>query len=201
MNEDKSVRLFNCDAMTLMDKMIEKDLKVDLIITDPPYKITARGNGGNSGGMFQKKEVNNGKVFEVNDLEIEDWLPKLYNVLNDNSHCYIMTNNKNIAGYLRAVEDLYFNGDKAQKFHYIKNLIWVKDNKIMGQTYMSQFEYIIMLRKGSHKRINFCGTPDVLTYDNKKLKDENNKTIHDTEKPVDWHRKKCGDECDKNCNM
>ena len=22
-----------------------------------------------------------------------------------------------------------------------------------------------------------------------------------TEKPVDWHRKKCGDECDKNCNM
>lgn len=21
------------------------------------------------------------------------------------------------------------------------------------------------------------------------------------EKPVDWYRKKCGDECDKNCNM
>lgn len=65
-----------------------------MIFTDPPYKITARGNGGNSGGMFQKKEVNNGKVFEVNDLEIEDWLPKFYEVLKDDSHCYIMTNNK-----------------------------------------------------------------------------------------------------------
>ena len=51
-NEDKSIRLFNCDAMTLMDKMIEKGIKVDLIITDPPYKITSRGNGGNSGGML-----------------------------------------------------------------------------------------------------------------------------------------------------
>ena len=55
----------------------------------------------------------------------------------------------------------------------------------MGQTYMSQFEYIIMIRKGKHKRINNCGTSDVLNIPNKKLKDENNKTIHDTEKPVD----------------
>ena len=30
------------------------DNSIDLIVTDPPYKITARGNGGNSGGMFQK---------------------------------------------------------------------------------------------------------------------------------------------------
>lgn len=88
-----------------------------------------------------------------------------------------MTNNKNIFHYLQEV-------DKT-KFHYIKNLIWVKDNKIMGQTYMSQFEYIIMIRKGKHKRINNCGTSDVLNIPNKKLKDENNKTIHDTEKPVD----------------
>ena len=55
----------------------------------------------------------------------------------------------------------------------------------MGQTYMSQFEYIIMLRKGAHKKINFCGTPDVLQVANKKTKDANNKTIHDTEKPVE----------------
>ena len=30
------------------------DNSIDLIVTDSPYKITARGNGGNSGGMFQK---------------------------------------------------------------------------------------------------------------------------------------------------
>lgn len=88
-----------------------------------------------------------------------------------------MTNNKNITHYLDVI-------DKSD-FHYIKCLIWVKDNKIMGQTYMSQFEYIIMLRKGAHKRINNCGTSDVLQISNKKMKDRNGKTVHDTEKPVE----------------
>lgn len=178
----------NNDSMFVMDKLIESGFKTNLIVTDPPYKITARGNGGNSGGMFQKKEVNNGKVFDTNDLEIEDWLPKFWDLLEDNSHCYIMTNNKNISHYLDVVNNMCFHDDKRQKFHFIKCLIWVKDNKIMGQTYMSQFEYIIMLRKGKHKRINNCGVSDVLMIPNKKLKNENGKTIHDTEKPVELYK-------------
>ena len=168
------IKLYNGDCLELM-KLIP-DKSIDLILTDPPYKITARGNGGNSGGMFQKKEVNNGKVFKVNDLEIEDWLPEFYRVLKDGTHCYIMTNNKNIAHYLSVID--------SSLFHFIKNLIWVKDNKIMGQTYMSQFEYVIMLRKGKHKRINDCGQSDVLQIPNKKMKNLEGKTIHDTEKPV-----------------
>ena len=168
-------KLLQGDCLELIKKIPDKS--VDMIVTDPPYKITARGNGGNSGGMFQKKEVNNGKVFKTNDLEIEDWLPELYRVLKEQSHCYIMTNNKNITHYLDVI-------DKSN-FHFIKCLIWVKDNKIMGQTYMSQFEYIIMCRKGSHKRINDCGVSDVLQIPNRKIKDDNNKTIHDTEKPVE----------------
>ena len=54
----------------------------------------------------------------------------------------------------------------------------------MGQCYMSQFEYIIFLRKGKHKKINFCGTADILDVPNKKTK-VNGKNIHDTEKPVE----------------
>jgi DNA modification methylase len=52
----------NGDCLELMKNI--PDNSIDMILTDPPYKITARGNGGNSGGMFQKKEVNNGKVFK-----------------------------------------------------------------------------------------------------------------------------------------
>lgn len=168
-------KIYNEDCLTKIKQMPNDS--IDLIVTDPPYKITARGNGGNSGGMFQKKEVNNGRVFKANDLEIEDWLTEFYRILKPKSHCYIMTNNKNITHYLNIID----NSD----FHFIKNLIWVKDNKIMGQTYMSQFEYIIMLRKGSHKRINNCGTSDVLQIPNKKIKGSDGKTIHDTEKPVE----------------
>jgi len=177
--------LINGDCLDVFEVLEKQKIKAHCIITDPPYKITARGNGGNSGGMFQKKEVNSGKVFINNDLDIVDWLPKLWNLLVDKGHCYIMTNNKNITHYLKTIDEIYFNNDKKQKFHFIKNLIWVKDNKIMGQTYMSQFEYIIMLRKGGHKRINQCGASDVIQCKNKKLKNNQNKTIHDTEKPVD----------------
>ena len=168
-------RVYNEDCIEGIKRI--PDESVDLIITDPPYKITARGNGGNSGGMFQKKITNSGKVFKHNDIELEDYLPELYRVLKQSGHCYIMTNNKNIPKFLRIIEE--------SDFHYIKNLIWVKDNKIMGQTYMSQFEYVIMLRKGKHKRINDCGTSDVLQIKNSKTKDDNGKTIHPTEKPVE----------------
>ena len=43
------------DCLELMKGI--PDESVDLIVTDPPYKITSRGNGGNSGGMFQKKRI------------------------------------------------------------------------------------------------------------------------------------------------
>lgn len=185
-DEDYGLYLYNEDAMKMMDLFIEKEKKFDCIVTDPPYKVTARGRGKNTntGGMLTKDIVNKGKVFKTNDLEIEDWLPKLWNLLVDKGHCYIMTNQKNITKYLKTIDDMYFNDDKKQKFHFIKNLIWMKDNKIMGQTYMSQFEYVIMIRKGGHKRINNCGDSDILQFANKKMKGDDKKTIHDTEKPV-----------------
>ena len=50
---------------------------------------------------------------------------------------------------------------------------------------MSQFEYILFFRKGKGKKINNCGTADILNVPNKKTKDENGKNLHDTEKPVE----------------
>ena len=50
---------------------------------------------------------------------------------------------------------------------------------------MSQFEYILLFRKGKAKRINNCGTSDILSVPNKKTKGADGKNLHDTEKPVD----------------
>lgn len=169
-----NVKIFNADCLEILKGI--PDSSIDLIVTDPPYKITARGNGGTSGGMFQKRAVNNGRVFSNNEIDIVDWLPEMYRVLKPKSHCYIMTNNRNITHYLNVIE--------KSGFHFVKNLIWVKNNKIMGTAYMSQFEYVIFLRKGSFKKINNCGCADVLQIPNNKTKDTNSKTIHDTEKPV-----------------
>ena len=168
-------KLINGDAIDFMKTL--EDESVDLIVTDPPYKVTARGNAGNSGGMMQSKLSMQGKIFKHNDIRPIEYIPEFYRLLKDGSHCYIMTNHVNLQEMLNTATEC--------GFHFIKSLIWNKGNKIMGQFYMSQFEYILFFRKGKGKKINKCGTADILSVPNKKTKGKDGKNIHDTEKPVE----------------
>ncbi len=170
-------KIFNDNAISIMDRMIDKNYKVDLIVTDPPYKVTSRGGYTNAGGMMLNDKMRKGKVFEENGVSIKEWLPKLYILLKETGHCYIMCNNKNLSDYMITAKEC--------GFHLVKTLVWAKDNKIMSQAYMSQTEFILFLRKGSFVKINNCGTSDLLQIPNKKTKDENGENIHDTEKPVE----------------
>lgn len=163
------IELLNMDCMDYLKTC--KDNEFDLLVTDPPYKVTPRGGYTSAGGMMLCDKVRKGDVFKNNAINIEDYISEFYRVLKDGSHCYIMTNNKNISHFLKVISE--------SDFHHVKNLIWMKDNKIMSQAYMSQFEYVIFLRKGKFKRINNCGTSDVLQYSNPKNKS------HPSEKPVD----------------
>jgi len=183
LNDNKHL-IFNENAMDVLDLMIEKGKKVDMIFTDPPYKVTSRGNAGNSGGMLQKDINRKGQVFTHNNIEIEDYLPKFYKVLKESGHCYIMTNHKNITHFLNVI-NTWRDDETKEGFKFIKSLIWDKGNKIMGQYYMSQFEYILFLRKGKGVKINNCGTSDLLSVPNKKIKGQDGLNLHDTEKPVD----------------
>ena len=166
--------IYNMDCLEGM-KLIP-DGSVDLIVTDPPYKTTARGNAGNSGGMLQKDINKKGMVFEHNDCDIEQYLPEFYRVLKDGSHCYIMCNHTNLTHFLKVIDE--------SEFHFIKCLIWDKRNKIMGTFYMNCFEYILFLRKGTAKPINDCGCGDLLSVPNIKDKDKDGQNIHDSQKPV-----------------
>lgn len=172
---NKNITILNQDCISYMKKLPNES--IGLICTDPPYKVTKRGCAGNSGGMMQKKLSMEGKIFQHNDLKPKDYIPEFYRVLKEGSHCYIMTNHVNLQEMINTATECGFK--------FIKSLIWNKGNKIMGQFYMSQFEYILFFRKGKAKKINKCGTSDILNIPNKKTKDENGKNIHDTEKPVE----------------
>ena len=175
--------IFNENALDVLDYMIEKGKTVDMIFTDPPYKVTARGSAGNSGGMLQKKINRAGQVFEHNDIEIEDYLPKFYKILKETGHCYIMTNHKNLTHFLKVIDE-WKDEETNEGFHFIKSLIWDKGNKIMGQFYMGCKEHILFFRKGAGVKIRKCGTKDVLDFPNKKLKRMDGTNCHDTEKPI-----------------
>lgn len=60
------VAIFNQDCLGMLGSL--EDESVDLIVTDPPYTTTPRGNAGNSGGMLQKQINKDGKVFKHNSI-------------------------------------------------------------------------------------------------------------------------------------
>jgi len=165
-------KLFNDNAINILDRMIAKNYKVDLIVTDPPYKTTKRGNSGGTGGFLKKDEFISGNGgFKNNDVNQKEWLSKCYKVLKDDSHIYIMTNNKNLSKTLNEVSECGFK--------IFKTLIWAKDNCITNMWYMDSHEYIIFARKGKAKKINNCGDRSVFNIKNPKNK------RHPSEKPIE----------------
>jgi site-specific DNA-methyltransferase (adenine-specific) len=163
------------DCLEIMKSLSNES--IDLVVTDPPYKVTSRGCSGTMGGYWKNEKAKSGLVFDFNDIKCEDYIPELYRVLKDKTICYIMCNNKNLQEMINVVT--------KSGFKFVKSLIWDKGNKICGRYYMGCYEYILMFRKGGDKPINNCGTPDILSVPIKKLKDSNGKNLHDTEKPVE----------------
>lgn len=169
------INLLNEDCLETMKKI--NDNSIDLIITDPPYKNTSRGCSGTMGGYWKSEKAKKGIIFDYNSISCKEYLPEFYRILKDKTICYVMCNNINLL-------EIISTGINCG-FHFVKCLIWEKGNKICGRYYMNCFEYIILFRKGGDKPINKCGTPDILKIPVKKLKDDNGKNLHDTEKPVE----------------
>lgn len=113
-----------------------------------------------------------GKLFKHNDIKFEDWLPEVYRVLKQDTHCYIMINPRNLA-------ELQTKAEKAG-FKFQQILIWVKNNSTPNRYYLNSYEMILMLRKGKAKNINHMGTKNILQINNI----IGNKK-HPTEKPVE----------------
>ena len=169
------MELYRGDCLEIIEKF--PDGCIDLIVTDPPYKITARGTSGTMGGYWKSKIAKSGNIFQYNNISCQAYLPEFYRILKDKSILYIMCNNVNLKEMLDV--------GTACGFNFVKCLIWEKGNKICGKYYMGCYEYIILFRKGGDRPINNCGTPDILKVPIKKLKDEEGHNLHDTEKPVD----------------
>lgn len=165
----KKIKIYNDDCLVRIDKLIKKGIKVDCIITDPPYKVITGGrNGQNKGEPSGILTAN--KQLMSNIPKFDDWLPKCFEILKDNSHAYFMVNMLNLKDMMIAVE-------KAG-FHIHNVLIWKKNNATPNKWYMKNCEYILFCKKGKAKFINDCGSKVVHEFENPRNK------IHPTEKPI-----------------
>lgn len=166
------MKLYNDDCLVALKNI--PDESVDCVITDCPYHIVEGGctNLGFKNMSDDIEYIKKGKFFKYNDIKFEEWLPEVYRVLKQDTHCYIMVNARNLAELQTKAEKVGF------KFQNI--LIWFKQNATPNRYYLNAYEMILMLRKGKSKTINNKGTKNVLQINNI----IGNKT-HPTEKPVE----------------
>lgn len=167
-------KIYNMDCLSGMKKI--QSGSIDLIVTDPPYRVTQKGNSGTMSGYWTEQRTNKGKIFEHNDIEIEQYLPEFYRILKPDAHCYIMCNNLNLPHFFEVIGN--------SKFHFVKLLVWDKVQAICGKYYMGQIEHIFFLRKGKDRPINDCGVSDLLTFPLQRDKDISGNNIHDSQKPT-----------------
>lgn len=160
----EKIKLYNGDCLEVMERLIEQGVKVDAVITDPPYGMSFRSN--------RRKEKHD-KIKNDDNLE---WLQKFidlsHDVLKDNSPIYIFCSFHNVDKFKNAIDN---------KFKLKNIIIWEKNNTGMGDlkgSYAPKYEMIIYATKG---RVIKTGkrNPDVI-----KSKKTGNK-FHPTEKPVD----------------
>ena len=174
------------DCLELMKEI--PDGSIDLVATDCPYHIVSGGctNKGKGDGIFERKKASDGKLFKHNEIKFSQWLPEVYRVLKDGSHCYIFINGRNLKQLQTDAEDTGF------KFQNL--LVWEKGNVTPNRYYMGACEFILMLKKGRSKTINMTGTPNIL-----KVQNPIGKKLHPAEKPVELMQKlvinstKCGE--------
>lgn len=130
----------------------------------------------NLGGIIDEFDptcyTKQGKLFKHNEIKFSEWLPEIYRVLKNNTHCYIMINARNLKELQQCAED--------SGFIFQNLLIWDKGNATPNKFYMNACELILMLRKGKAKNINNMGTKNILSVPNIIRNKQ-----HPTEKPAE----------------
>lgn len=175
-------KIENCDCLKYLNKI--PDDFVDLVVIDPPYNVSQKQN-------INYKGFNIVKNFGDWDFGFDPLpvLKKIKRVLKPKGQIYVFCSTKQIPIYMNVFEKEWF---------FRNLLVWHKTNpapRLSKTNYVFSNEYIFYA-------INEKGKPSESTFNYKKhnemyntiitsalqgkerLKDENGKTAHPTQKPL-----------------
>ena len=167
-------KLYQGDCLEVMDKLIEEGVKVDAIITDPPYMIARKNNFHTMG----RKGIDFGEWDK--DVDLFSWLDRIPKLLSKNGSVVIFNDWKNLGDIARYCESLGLE---------IKDLLrWEKTNPMprnRDRRYITDYECAIWLVNKKSKWV-FNRLDE--KYQRPKFEypvvSGNEKTIHTTQKPV-----------------
>lgn len=169
----REVQIGNCrlicgDAMEVL-----RDLRgaADLIVTDPPYKLTAGGKNSQAmGGKFSQSRYNNsGSLMDI--LSWKDMAPTIFDACKDRSEAYVMANNREIFKAHAA-----FTGAGFREHNL---LTWEKPSPTRNRWYMKNLEFTLYLFKGKAKTIRMPGSKQSIALPRPEV------DWHPTAKPVE----------------
>lgn len=165
--------VFNNDCLKVLDGMIKSDIKVDCIITDPPYNI-ARDNNFNTMGR-------SGIDFGEWDKGFDqcEWLNRIPKVLNKNGSAVIFNDWKNVGEIAKYLESLGMQ---------IKDMLrWEKTNPMprnRDRRYITDYECAIWVTmknaKWTFNRLEETYQRPKFVYSIQGTKDK----FHPTQKPL-----------------
>ena len=167
-------KIYNGDCLEIMDSLIEEGIKVDCILTDPPYMIARKNNFHTMG----RKGIDFGEWDK--DVDLFSWLDRIPKLLSKNGSVVIFNDWKNLGDIARYCESLGLE---------IKDLLrWEKTNPMprnRDRRYITDYECAIWLVNKKSKWV-FNRLDE--KYQRPKFEypvvSGNEKTIHTTQKPV-----------------
>lgn len=147
------------------------DGSVDLVLTDPPYKMTKTGNPCRENGAAGNRDEN---LFDNELPDTKEWMELCWKKLKPDTHFYVFTNVKSIHEYMNVAISCGF------KLHNIIPMI--KDTSMPNRWYLKHTELILFFRKGKAKPINDLTSKD---YFRVKMPTKRTGKVHVTQKPLD----------------
>ena len=147
-----------------MDKLIAEWVKVDAIITDPPYWMKY---------ISSRRKQKHRAILWDDNVNMDKFFEKSFKILKDNSHIYCFCNEYCIWPFREQMIEAGFNMKRM--------LVWKKNNHtswdLLGD-YANQTEYILFAHKW-RLLLNLSRDRNVLEYSRV------NTDLHPTAKPVE----------------
>ena len=161
------------DCLELMKEIPDKS--IDMILVDPPYKMTKRGKSCRPNWMPNNMGEN---VFNGEIPNVKDWMSECYRILKEGTHFYTFCNTNDILEYLQTAKECGF------KLHNIITMI--KDTGMPCRWYLKNCELVLFFRKGKAKPINDMTSRDWVKVN---MPTKKNGKLHITQKPLDFIQK------------
>lgn len=162
------VTLIRGDALAVLREL---EGGADLVVTDPPYKLTSGGKNAQvmSGKFASHRYDNSGLLMQV--VPWEAMGGPILRACKASADAYVMTNDKNLHAAQTA-----FQGS-GWRFHNL--LVWNKGAPTRNRWFMKNLEFTLYLFKGRARTINMPGSTQLFSCPRPK------DAIHPTQKPVE----------------